>query len=328
MTRSSIALAALAVMVLFMSKQATAEIVTFKENSNVVATGINLPAYGGTQDTWIHGTGCQFCSGRDSHWGSDDDLHVGKLGNTGWSDAERRGLIRFDISALAGQYTAINSVTLRLYTHTDGGAGGVDVFRITPANGGWSEGSDSGGFNSSNQDHRRTTWSTMYRGGGPVWSGGAGLATAGLDYFATSLAPNQTNPGGAAWTPGTAIDFVFTSDGNGGSVQDLIDTWVGESAFQSFNSCGGGGCDFWFDPTLGSVGAGQPRNNAGILLRPSGGVNDLNTFHSATNSGSSQFAPELIIDFEALIIPEPSAFILTFLGAAAAACCWRRRSRH
>ena len=52
----------------------------------------------------------------------------------------RRALLRFDVSALAGTIVSVESVTLRMVLSRDYAGGNVAVNRILPADSSWEEG--------------------------------------------------------------------------------------------------------------------------------------------------------------------------------------------
>ena len=65
--------------------------------------------YGGTEDTFLVEDGV-----RDHvNWGGRYDLYVGPFSGGATPDEVNRALVRFDVSALAGLYAEITSITLR-----------------------------------------------------------------------------------------------------------------------------------------------------------------------------------------------------------------------
>ncbi len=87
---------------------AQAATISFQDGANVTSSDgqINIPNYAGTQDaTWYQYT-------PDNNYGGTTTLMAGVVASGKWYGSE----IRFDLSALQGKYTSIDSMTLRLYT--------------------------------------------------------------------------------------------------------------------------------------------------------------------------------------------------------------------
>ena len=79
-----------------------------------------------------------------SHWGGNE-----LAGSPGGSPAgeNTRGLIRFDVSSLAGLVEPITSIELRVY-QLEGVASEVGFHELTDNNSNWQEGSDTGSYTS------------------------------------------------------------------------------------------------------------------------------------------------------------------------------------
>jgi hypothetical protein len=117
-------------------------------------------------------------------------------------------LIRFDVTSIAGAYSTINSVTLRLYQDAHwGGTQTVNMFRIADANAGWVEGDSVSPGGKSTWNHRINSTT--------AWAGSAGLSTSGTDYDATVLDSEALSSS----TVDTDIDFEVT----GINLTDLMD---------------------------------------------------------------------------------------------------------
>lgn len=268
-----------------------AAIVTYQNGSSNALTG----TYSGTDDVMMMTNGGGFFNSSTDNFGLRSDMAVGNTG--GSAEHIRRDLVRFDVSSLTGQYSSINSATLRLYvTGAPAGTGTVNLFRLADANAGWVEGNDHSANGYSAADAGGSTWAykiqgaypnefsgTPWAGGGTTGSVNGAAGVAGTDYFSTSIAS-------IAYTSATSgfVDFVFNDP-------SLINTWV-------------------------------TGTNAGLLLRqlneasvPGG---NLINFHSS-ESLTAGSRPELIIDYNA--VPEPSRAFLSMLGAVA--LIFRRR-RH
>jgi alpha-L-fucosidase 2 len=113
--------------------------------------------------------------------------------------------LRFDVSGLAGKFTAINSLTVRLTQNLSfqRDPGTVQAQRLLPANADW---------------NNSATWGT--RDGTRAWAGGAsGALVAGADYDPNVLASAAYNPASA---PGTVYDLVLP----GPSATALVNGWL------------------------------------------------------------------------------------------------------
>ena len=88
----------------------------------------------------------------------------GNVANYGGSDwfgtnaggSNTKAILRFDVSALAGSFSSINSVTLRL-AQRDTSTANVTLFRMNPADSNWEEGTDTASYSSGWWN--RTSWS-------------------------------------------------------------------------------------------------------------------------------------------------------------------------
>jgi hypothetical protein len=139
----------------------------------------------------------------DNNFGGEPDFSVGALVNK-----DQRSIVGFDVSALNGLYSTIDSITLSLTLRGDVSSASElvnQVYAISAANQGWSEAT--------------STWNNA-AGGTGGWAGTAGLGTAVTDYDSTLLASTAFAADSSA---GTVIDFTFT--GNTVALTALIDTW-------------------------------------------------------------------------------------------------------
>jgi hypothetical protein len=129
-----------------------------------------------------------------------------------------KAVISFDVSGLAGQYTSIDSVQLKLYEEggwdiLNGGTINVGIYKILPINAGWVEGDSSGGV----------TWAYRHQigvygqnhTGSTEWTGSPGCSTPGVDYDATPLATFDY------LTDNTEIGFIYID-----LPVMVIDQWV------------------------------------------------------------------------------------------------------
>lgn len=113
----------------------------------------------------------------------------------GYSGGIRRGLIRFDLTLIAG--LTLSAASLHLY-NTDNAAttgnGTVEAYRVTSANTGWDEG---GLHVGSAATLLEPSWNKKTQTPSVDWAGSAGLSTVNTDYTSTLA-------GSAAWTDGAA----------------------------------------------------------------------------------------------------------------------------
>ena len=130
---------------------------------------------------------------------TDKLIGVGSWIGTSGSTAQK-GLIRFDLSSLAGQTITSASLTLtsdQIYL-AGSWSGNLTLYRVSDANKGWVV----GGYASPPANNGWATWSERAENSAS-WAGSAGLGTSGTDYFATPLATvafSGTNAGVATYT--------------------------------------------------------------------------------------------------------------------------------
>jgi len=189
-----------------------------------------------------------------------------------------RSLIRFDVSALAGQYVSVSSVTMRLRQITTGyvpgGAAGVginvDAFRITPVNSNWAEGLDAGSYTAPPWWGVKTTWNVRLIGiggwTGNGFAGGLGMP-GGAGYDVPAFGTGTSN-GVDTW-----MDVPI-----GGDLMDLMDQWTQNPVVNR---------------QVGEFGTEIPDNpvlNEGILLQSDGLIQ--------WSSAEGAFSPELVVVYD------------------------------
>jgi hypothetical protein len=248
--------------------------------------------------TGIATAGRQF---NDINLGGGPRLSVGLSGN-----ADNRSIIDFDLSPLAGQYSAIQSMTMR-FTYDRFGqtldytkAFDIDVHKITSANADWVEGTgtNSGGA----ADDTGSTWRHKNRQISPTpsvdWAGGdgttanGGLEFSGVDYEATVLA--SLNTGTTLPADGDTIDFNFS-----GTTEDLT-------------------------LLMDSLIADQ---SGFLLLTQTTGltINQDRMRFNSREAANAALRPQLIVEFAA--VPEPGAiaiWLILGLGTIVVWRAWRR----
>jgi hypothetical protein len=183
------------VAIVALGSTAQANVVTFK-NGTSFSVGINnVVNYAGTQDTVRNWTA------PNNNYGGWIDWTLG-VNSAGHVDD---GIIRFDVTAMSGQYSQINSVTLRMFKYLNGESGvfnnvsdrWVDVFTI-PAVDNWVEGT-AAGVGGAVQPGTATQSQPQLGVSGP-WNNGFALASnhvvvpAGGAFYANfPLDPNLVN---------------------------------------------------------------------------------------------------------------------------------------
>jgi len=165
-----------------------------------------LNSYAGTEDTMINAGLPIF------NWGNYNLLELTNGGGN-----PMRLLIRFDVSQLAGQFSSINSVTLRLFpVSVPSGAVNVQLFEPVSGNADWIEGTGAGapvtpGTPSwRNKVQITTTTGTPWVGGEGLGSTGFGplLAQTQIDNSTTTLAPFDLTISNTAAATGLINDFL------------------------------------------------------------------------------------------------------------------------
>jgi hypothetical protein len=160
--------------------------------------GIN--GYAGTEDNQIMDPGTGF---QNANIGARNTFQLGNAS----SITTRRGLLRFDVSSLAGLYNSIDSATITLRKAngpTGGGTDSADMYAIADNNADWVEGNshfvDTVGESSWNSKFHPTPW---------VGGGGGGTLGALQDSLPSVSGNDAAN-----------TFYVFTLD------TSLVDHWI------------------------------------------------------------------------------------------------------
>lgn len=223
--------------------------------------------YAGTQDaTLLNGVSA------NHNFGSLGDQDVIYLG--AFNSDTRRALLRFDLSSFAGLFSSVSSVKLRLtqYTASYGvpNPGTATVCSVSAANAGWIEGIQWGATAAPGECcWNYCNYSTN------AWAGGAGLATAGIDYTRTLATFSYV----AGQADGYQIDIDF--DGSPAQLTALVSSWT----------------------TSG--------NNAGLFLREINGADySVNRFigFAAHQYSQASWRPHLFIGYTPFPIPKGTVF--------------------
>lgn len=178
----------------------------------------------------------QDAGANDNNFGGRNELLTSNSSTSG--STRRFGLLRFDVSGLAGQFSSIDSVTLKLRLRNGGGrmvptTGQIlDIFRIADANAGWVEGA---GLSTPTPDPGVTFPDTAtYRAKSDnadtalrlLWAGSAGLNTAGTDYFTTALGSTAAFNTASGYATGTVIEIPFTATGF--TLTEMVSAWISQ----------------------------------------------------------------------------------------------------
>ncbi|MCH2368024.1 MAG: hypothetical protein MK554_12540, partial [Planctomycetes bacterium] len=236
----------------------------------------NDDSYNGTHDTFLR-NGNAFGGGM-SNFGSCPTIES--------NEGTRIGLVRFDVSSLAGQFTGIESVTLRLFSQNAPATGGTAAYRLAPGNSAWREGGNCGGTVLGGNRHEATWVHLADYGGFPAapasWvSGTPGPTSPGVDYVEAELGSEDNDVSAA----GEEFDIEL-----GGDLDALITGWASATTIEGCADRGGNPCwtaDWnWAQPAPVSA-------NEGILLRGFDGT--THSFHSS--EADAALRPELIVTY-------------------------------
>ena len=171
----------------------------------------------------------------DNNFGGRNEIIVS---NSSTSGSNRRfGLLRFDVSSLAGQFASIDSVTLQLRLNTGRAVPTtgqiLDIFRVAEANAGWVEGTGSA---TPTPDPGVTvpgavTWRALSDNDNVAlrtnWAGSAGLGTAGTDYFTGAMGSTAAFTAGA-YAAGDVITLTLTASGF--TLSEMVGDWAADGA--------------------------------------------------------------------------------------------------
>ena len=177
----------------------------------------------------------QDAGANDNNFGGRNELLTS---NSSTSGSNRRfGLLRFDVSGLAGQFASIDAVTLKLRLRSGGGRAVpttgqiLDIFRIADANADWVEGT---GLSTAANDGVTAVDSVSYRmkkDNADVlqqlpWAGSAGLNTAGADYFTPALGSTAAFNSASGYMPGTVIEIPLSATGF--TLTEMVNAWIAQ----------------------------------------------------------------------------------------------------
>lgn len=260
---------------------ASAATATFQEGQTTPVLG---GAYSGVQDVMLLVNGGS--SSATENFGARAELNVGAMGYPG-DPYYRRTLIKFDLTALSGQVSSVQSATLRFVANNLAGSGTVDLFRVASANGDWVEGT---GVATGSNGYGSSTWESKIQGIAS-WAGGtSGMSVSGTDYLASPISSVNYN---ALTHAGDTVDFVFTDT-------SFITAWIaGDNPGLFIRQQDESQAQNWISFYASETGINYPYASSSITLRPS-----------------------LIVNYTA--VPEPSCAVMTGLGICLA---WMARGR-
>jgi hypothetical protein len=222
--------------------------------------------YEGADDASIYG----HANHDDQNYGGYVYFDINEAANGG----PQRGLIRFDLSSMAGHYQSITSATLTLYAQPQGSGTGdftISVYQITSANAGWGEGTGHGSTATTGE----ATWNNKNAPDGS-WAGSAGLSTAGTDYVNTVLGSAEYRYDDPQKTAlGAPLTITLSAT--------LIQDWIE-----------------------------HPGQNAGLLLKSNGTLTTNTGRIKGSEDSTAEYRPTLVINYAP--VPEPMSLGLLAAG--------------
>ncbi len=252
---------------------------TIRFQEGVAIPELDIGSYSGTDNLSLIGG-----ANAGRNYGNSNSLWAGKDAQ----GADRRILLRFDVSALDGVTDGVTSATLTMtLENLSGSTSGsvlLSLYEVSSANAGWVQGNAGGAFEAGS-----SAWN--YRQSATVnWAGSAGLSTPGIDYVNTVIDGVKTVTTGATGQEGVEVTWSLSAE--------LLERWIsGDNA----------GLLFVVTPV------GEDPLEAGDNFR----------FASST-WGTVAHRPELTVTYEA--IPEPATAALLLAGGVLyGAARYRRR---
>ena len=250
----------MAAVVLVSATVASADVMTFQNG---------VSAYSGGQDNFLQ----KIAGDENNNNGAVANQNLGnpRAGNV---TNDNRPIWRWDVSALAGQYASINSITMVMTSDEDDMRGNIaeataELYALKPANAAWIEGTSTG----LNAAEGESSYQFLAEGISPTaWAGSAGAGSEVTDYLAGSMYSytwRDHADGGASG--GDILTWVLSAP-TSLTLKDLVDEWSGNQA-----------------------------NNAGMIMIPPdlSGANAKSAaqFRSGDHATMAD-RPQLIIDYE------------------------------
>ena len=266
---------------------AVGETVTFQDGGAVVSSNntINIPYYSGTQDMKVRATNPTW------GFGVSPNVNVGPAYGANYATH-----IRFDLSALAGKYSSIDSMTLRFSVESGGGmefAYGAQVAQDAA----WGEGTyNYGQIGAACYNYQQ--YATL------PWAGGALGGAQDADVYGMNYANSSLSNYGSTWSTGTWLELPidpsgYTTKQSGDTAPTTLTALVNEWIAQ------------------GAINGGMAIGYRNVT------DNTVNITLDSREVGAAH-QPELVIGFTP--VPEPSTLVLTVAGLLGLLCYgWRKR---
>lgn len=225
----------------------------------------------------------------------------------------RRSLLRFDLSGMSGQNVQVTTdatITLR----GSGGSTGLTVglYEIAPANAGWQESTLDTNNSPSAANNGDPTWFYKSIDATLPWNTSVAADTTSVKWASghVNIGNAGSNPEGYANTGGLWNDIDLIDQNPGTAVTSYLDMDANMDPVATAIYPGSALYTFTIPAAMIQDWIDNPGDNAGLLVRSSGGTGDIR-FISA-EAGTKPNGPNLSFDY--MIVPEPSTLSLLSLG--------------
>ena len=182
---------------------AAADVVTFKQGA---------AGYAGTEDATL------IQDNANSNYGGRNEILLGPMG----SGKQRAGVIRFDVTSLAGQYQTIDSMKLRFWVFRTAANGTYNLNLLREGNANWVEGSSNGAPETGAASWNYRQYNTLQ------WLGGTSGARLAADIYGAmgSMTLNAATP------VGTMVEITLDPSAlasNVDTLTEVVDLWTQNS---------------------------------------------------------------------------------------------------
>ena len=202
-TKTLAALLAVGMLLGIGSADAEATVVTFQEGA---------AGYAGTEDTTL------IQDNAAKNYGGRNEILLGPVGN----GRQRAGVIRFDVTSLAGQYETIDSMKLRFWVFRTAANSNYNLNLLREGNANWVEGTTNGAVQTGTATWNHRQEATV------AWLGGQSGARLGTDVYG---AMGTMSLSGA--TPvGTMVEVNLDPSAlasNVDTLTEVVDLWTQNS---------------------------------------------------------------------------------------------------